>query len=188
MEVAVTGGAARGSSVHYDWGVTKITRDPMGGSSMHERLATARVAPSAYQAMRALGQYVETSGLEYSLLELVKLRASFMNGCAYCIDMHTKDAIAAGETTQRLFAVAAWREAPFFTARERAALAWTDSVTDVANQGVDDDLFAEARAAFSERELVDLTMAIITINGWNRLAIAFQPEVGKHTPPSAATR
>lgn len=149
---------------------------------MDERLSVAHVAPGAYEAMRGLGTYVDASGLEYSLLELVKLRASFMNGCAYCIDMHTRDALAAGETSQRLFAVAAWRDAPFFTPRERAALAWTELITDVAGHGVEDEDFAAARAEFSARELVDLTMAIITINGWNRLAIAFRPEVGKHTP------
>src|SRR5205085_10739698 len=138
---------------------------------MTQRLKAAQVAPQAYQAMLAMENYVRQSGLEHSLLQLVKLRASYMNGCAYCVDMHTKDARAEGETEQRLYAVAVWRETPFFTPRERAALAWTEAVTDIA-RGVQEDTFEEARRHFTDAELVNLTMAVVTINGWNRLSVS----------------
>ena len=147
---------------------------------MSERLQAVRVAPGAYQAMRGIGDYVEASGLEPRLLELVKLRASFMNGCAYCIDMHTKDARVAGETEQRLYAVPVWHETPFFSPRERAALEWTEAVTDVAGTGVPDSAYATVRAQFSEREVVDLTMAIVAINAWNRFAISFRSVPGSY--------
>lgn len=143
----------------------------------------ARVAPEAYQALFALEQFVRSTGLEQSLIELVKLRASYINGCAYCVDMHTKDARAAGETEQRLFAVPVWRETPFFTPRERAALAWTEAVTLIANtHDVPDTIYDEVRAHFTEREIVNLTMAVITINGWNRLAVPFRATVGEYQP------
>ncbi len=112
----------------------------------------------------------------------MKLRASYLNGCAYCVDMHAKDARAAGETEQRVYAVPVWRETPFFTPRERAALAWTEAVTDVGGSGVGDEVYAEARAHFDEAELVDLTMCVIAINGWNRLAVSFRSEVGTYRP------
>jgi AhpD family alkylhydroperoxidase len=142
------------------------------------RLEYARIAPEAVRAQRGLESYVHGSGLEPSLVELVKLRASMINGCAYCVDMHTKDARLAGETEQRLYAVAVWHETPFFTPRERAALSWTDALTDLAHQDVSDDLFRAVRVHFDERELVDLTMAVIAINGWNRLAVGFRTPVG----------
>jgi AhpD family alkylhydroperoxidase len=148
---------------------------------MTQRLEAAQVAPQAYQTMLGMENYVRQSGLEHALLELVKLRASYMNGCAYCIDMHTKDARAEGETEQRLYAVAVWRETPFFTPRERAALAWTEAVTDIA-RGVPDETFEEVRRHFTEAELVNLTMAVVTINGWNRLSISFRTEVGTYQP------
>src|SRR3954464_9465055 len=138
---------------------------------MTQRLKAAQVAPQAYQAMLGMENYVRQSGLEHSLLELVKLRASYMNGCAYCIDMHTKDARANGETEQRLYALSAWRETPFFTDKERAALALTEAVTLVAETHVPDDVVAEARRHFDEAELSQLVFAIATINAWNRLAI-----------------
>ena len=128
--------------------------------------------------MSALENYVRQSGLEPALLELVKLRASQINGCAYCIDMHTKDARAEGESEQRLYAVVAWRETPFFTERERTALAWTEAVTMVSQGNVSEEVYGDARQHFSEKELVDLTLAIIAINGWNRLAIRFRSGVG----------
>jgi AhpD family alkylhydroperoxidase len=149
---------------------------------MTVRIRYPRVAPDAYRAMAALQQYANDCGLEHSLMELVKLRASYMNGCAYCVDMHTKDARVAGETEQRLYAIPVWRETPFFTPRERAALAWTESVTALGAEGVPDDVYAEARAHFDEAELVRLTMVIITINGWNRLSVAFRSEVGSYQP------
>jgi AhpD family alkylhydroperoxidase len=132
--------------------------------------------------MSAMQQYVNGTGLEPLLLELVKLRASYINGCAYCIDMHSKDTRVLGETEQRIYAIPVWRETPFFTPRERAALAWTEAVTEISKGGVSDALYAEAREHFEERELVELTMAVIVINGWNRLAIPFHAEVGSYQP------
>jgi AhpD family alkylhydroperoxidase len=151
---------------------------------MNERMRYPRVNPGAFRAMMAMEHYVDGSGLERELLELVKLRASYINGCAFCVDMHTKDARAAGESEQRLYAVPIWRETPFFTPRERAALAWTEAVTDVARSGIDDETYAEARAHFDEAELVDLTLAVIAINGWNRLNVAFRTEAGRYQPGS----
>ena len=149
---------------------------------MKSRLEYAKVAPGALAAMRGVEDYVHGSGLERPLLELVKVRASQLNGCAYCLDMHTKDARAAGEKEQRLYAVAAWHEAPFFTERERAALAWAEAVTRVGKTHVPDDVYELARSQFSEKELVDLTMAVVAINGWNRLAIAFRSVPGSYKP------
>lgn len=151
---------------------------------MDERMRYPRVNLGAFRAMMDMEKYVDGSGLERELLELVKLRASYINGCAFCVDMHTKDARSAGEREQRLYAVPVWRETPFFTPRERAALAWTEAVTDVARGGVDDEVYAEARAHFGEAELVDLTLAVIAINGWNRLNIAFRTEAGRYQPGS----
>ena len=153
---------------------------------MSPRLSYGRAAPGAYRAMKTMQDYVDSCGLEHSLLELVKLRASYMNGCAYCVDMHTKDARAAGETEQRIYAVPVWREAPFFTPRERAALAWTEAVTDIGRAGVPDDVYDQAREHFEETELVNLTAAIVTINGWNRYAISFRSEVGSYQPQRRA--
>ncbi len=130
--------------------------------------------------MLDLEMYVrKSSHLEPSLLELIKMRASQINGCAYCIDMHSKDARAAGETEQRLYALNAWRETPFFTDRERAALAWTEAVTLVSDGHVPDEIYAEARERFTEEDLVNLTMAVVAINGWNRMAIAFRAVPGE---------
>lgn len=153
---------------------------------MERRINYAGVAPDALAAMLNLERYVRESGLEASLLHLVKLRASQINGCAYCVDMHTKDARAAGESEQRLYAVSVWRETPFYTERERAALAWTESVTLIGEKGVPDTLYDEVREHFSEKELVDLTLAVVAINGWNRLAIAFRPPVGEYRPAAVA--
>lgn len=149
---------------------------------MKPRIEYARVAPDAAEAMSGLERYVRHSGLEPALLELVKLRASQINGCAYCIDMHTKDARARGETEQRLYALSAWHETPFYSERERAALAWTEAVTLVADSHVPDDVYELAREQFSEQELVNLTLAVIAINGWNRLAISFRTVPGTYQP------
>ena len=149
------------------------------------RIDYYEVAPGAVKAVRTLEQYVRESGLEHSLVELVKVRASLMNGCAYCVDMHAREARAKGETEQRLFAVPVWREAPFFSPRERAALAWTEAVTDIGRSGVNEALYDEARAHFTDKALVDLTMVVIAINAWNRLAVAFRPQVG--SKPGAVT-
>ena len=132
--------------------------------------------------MSALESYVRQSGLKHSLLELVKTRASQINGCAFCLDMHTKDARAAGETEQRLYTLSTWQETSFFSDRERAALAWTEAVTRVADTQVPDDVFERVRQQFTEKELADLTLAIVTINGWNRLAIAFRKVPGSYQP------
>src|SRR5256885_4339957 len=134
---------------------------------MTARIAAHNIPPAAFKAVSGLEEYLRQSELERSLIELVKLRASYMNGCAYCVDMHTKEARAAGETEQRLYAVPVWRETPFFTPRERAALAWTEAVTEIGHGGVSDELYSSARAHFSEAELVNLTMAVIAINAWN---------------------
>ena len=146
------------------------------------RLEYAKAAPGASAAMYSVERYVRECGLERRLLELIKLRASQINGCAYCVDMHTKDARANGETEQRLYAVVVWREAPFFTERERAALAWTEAVTLVSQGQVPESAFEIARKEFSDKELVDLTMAVIAINGWNRLAISFRKVAGSYQP------
>jgi AhpD family alkylhydroperoxidase len=141
---------------------------------MHQRLDIAKIAPDANKAMIGLQGYVNKSGLEGSLLELVKIRASQINGCASCLAMHVRDASKAGESHERMHLLNAWEEAPIYTARERAALAWTEAVTLVTDGHVPDAVYEEARAQFSEKELVDLTMAIIAINSWNRLAISFR--------------
>jgi AhpD family alkylhydroperoxidase len=151
---------------------------------MEKRLDYSKAAPGSVQAMYKLQKYVDESGLEHSLIELIKTRASQINGCAYCIDMHTKDARAAGETEQRLYALSAWRETPFFTDRERAGLAWAEVITLISETHASDEEYAAAREHFSEEEIVKLTMAIITINGWNRLAIAFRETVGTYQPPT----
>ena len=153
---------------------------------MQPRLEAQKVSPAAYHAMLGLETFVrKSSKLEHSLLELIKTRASQMNGCAFCIDMHTKDARAAGETEQRLYALNAWRETPFFTERERAALAWTEAGTAVSVGQVPDAVYEEAKQHFSEEELVNLTLAIVTINGWNRLSIAFRAVPGEYQPAGA---
>ena len=155
---------------------------------MHQRIDYGKANPQAMAAMRALEGYVRRCGLEHELLELVKTRASQINGCAYCIDMHTKDARAAGETEQRLYLLSAWREAPFYSARERAALAWTEALTRIEH-GVPDEDYRLAREQFTERELVDLSIAFIEINGWNRLAIPFRTPAGTyHRSPAHAAR
>ena len=134
--------------------------------------------------MLDMQRYVDHCSLEKQLLELVKLRASQINGCAYCVDMHSKDLCALGESEQRLYSVVVWREAPFFNDRERAAFAWTEAVTLVSKAGVPDEVYEKARSQFSEKELVDLTMAVIAINGWNRLAVSFRAIAGSYQPPS----
>jgi AhpD family alkylhydroperoxidase len=147
--------------------------------------ATKYLGSALGQAMLNLSRQVETSGLERSLLELVKIRGSQINGCAYCIDMHTKDARAAGESEQRIYALNAWRETPFFTPRERAGLEWTEVVTRVADTGIPDAAYEAVRAQFEEAEFVALTFAVISINGWNRLATASRAPVGSYQPQAA---
>jgi len=138
-----------------------------------QRLDFAKASPSAYKALLGVENYVRESGLEHGLLELVKLRASQINGCGYCVDMHAADARKAGESERRLYAVAVWRETPFFSPRERAALAWTEALTRLSEQPALDADYAALREQFGEREMVDLSLAIAAINSWNRLAIGF---------------
>ena len=145
---------------------------------MEARIDLGQTAEGAYKAMLGLETYVRRSGLERSLVELVKMRASQINGCAYCIDMHWKDARAAGESEQRLYSLDAWRETPFYTDRERAALEWTESVTLLSETHVPDEVYDRVRAHFGEEELVNLTMAVVTINAWNRLAVSFRSGPG----------
>jgi len=140
-------------------------------------------AGDALKPLFALGKYLQTISIERPLIELVLMRASQLNGCAYCLDMHSKDARAAGETEQRLYVLQAWREAPFYSDRERAALAWCEAVTRLDAHGVSDEVFEMARAQFSEKELGDLNMAVILINAWNRIAIPFQSVPGSYQPP-----
>lgn len=144
------------------------------------RLNYGTTLPAATQAMIGLENVVNASTLEPELRELVKLRASQINGCAYCVDMHTKDAIAIGMDQQRLHLTAVWREAPVFTPRERAALAWTEALTRISETGAPDDAYAVVAQAFDPVEQVALTLAIVAINGWNRLAVGFRTPVGSY--------
>lgn len=141
---------------------------------MQPRFDYSQADPASLDAMRALEKHLRTCGLSPTLYELVKIRASQLNGCAFCLDMHTRDARAHGETEQRLHLLAAWRESPLYTERERAALAWTEAITLIAESHAPDDVYAAVRAHFDEKELVQLTLLIGGINTWNRLAIAFR--------------
>jgi AhpD family alkylhydroperoxidase len=148
---------------------------------MESRLEYAKVAPEAYRAMLGLGAYLARCGLEKGLLELIKIRVSQINGCAFCLDMHTKDARALGETEQRIYLLSAWRETPFYTDRERAAFTWAETLTQIGD-GVSDAAFAEVSQHFTEKEVVDLTWAVVSINGWNRVAISFRGVPGLYQP------
>jgi AhpD family alkylhydroperoxidase len=148
---------------------------------MKPRMSFYQAAPDTIKAFIALETQIQSTGLDQSLIELVKTRASQINGCAYCINMHTQDARKQGETEQRLYLLNAWREAPVYTDRERAALAWTEAVTLISETHAPDDVYAEVRTHFSEAETVNLTMLIATINAWNRLAISFRA-----VPPARA--
>lgn len=166
---------------------------------MEARIEYAKVARGAYEAMLGLEKYLKECGLEETLLDLVKLRASQVNGCAYCIDMHWKDLRALGEGEQRLYGLDAWEESPYYSERERAAFAWTEAVTLVREGHVPDEVYEKARAQFSEEELANLTVAVATINAWNRLAISARTVPGgyqsarggkiwKETPTGASGR
>jgi AhpD family alkylhydroperoxidase len=149
---------------------------------MEARFNYAKAAPGVYKAMLGLDQYLEDCGLEESLLHLMRLRASQINGCAYCLDMHWKDLRTSGEQEQRLYSLDAWRECPYYSERERAALAWTEAVTLITAGHVPDAVYEEALAHFSERELSDLTLAVTVINTWNRLSIAARTVPGAYRP------
>ena len=149
---------------------------------MEQRINYMKVASEGYRAMLGLEKYLHDCGLEPRLIHLMKLRASQINGCAYCLDMHWKDLRAINETEQRLYSLDAWQESPFYTERERAALAWTEAVTRVSEGHVPDEVYEKARAQFSEKELADLTLAVATINAWNRLSIAGRTTPGTYQP------
>ncbi len=149
---------------------------------MQPRIDYRKYGQEAFKSIMGLEKYIAESGLDHKLIHMLKLRASQINGCAYCIDMHSQDARAAGETEQRLYALDAWRETPFFTDRERAALAWVESVTLVSQTHVPDDAFEEVKKFFSEKEIVDLTLVAASINLWNRIAIPLRAVPGHYHP------
>jgi len=155
---------------------------------MKPRLSYPKTSPEGVEILGKLEAYIKQSGLEPELVELVKLRASQINGCAFCIDMHTKDARSQGESEQRLYGLSAWREAPFYTPRERAALDWAEHVTLINQNHVPDAVYNQVREHFSEKELVDLTLAVIAINSWNRLAISFHTLAGSYQPNHPVTK
>jgi AhpD family alkylhydroperoxidase len=150
---------------------------------MEPRIDYQKASPNAVKAMMALEAAVHRTGLEPGLIELVKMRASQINACAYCLDMHSKDARARGETEQRLYGLNAWREAPYYTDRERAALEWTESLTLVSQTHVPDEAFAAVKAQFGDEEIAKLTLAVVAINGWNRFAIGFRAVPGEYISP-----
>lgn len=153
---------------------------------MKPRLNYAKAAPGVYEAMDALDSYLGQCALEESLLNLIRFRASQINGCAYCLDMHSKDLRALGDTEQRLYSLDAWRECPYYTERERAALEWTEAVTRITDGHVSDAVYERARSQLGEQELSDLTLAVAAINAWNRLSIAARLVPGNYTPASVA--
>jgi AhpD family alkylhydroperoxidase len=153
---------------------------------MKSRLSYAKAAPGVFDAMDSLDQYLLSSSLGAPLLDLIRFRVSQINGCAYCLDMHWKDLTALGENPQRLYSLEAWQECPYYSARERAALGWAEAVTLITDGHVPDEVYQAARAQFSEKELADLTLAVATINAWNRLSIAARIEPGTYQPAAVA--
>jgi AhpD family alkylhydroperoxidase len=147
---------------------------------MEQRINAYAMGNKAVNALHGIGQGIKDSSLDPSLLELLYFRVSQMNGCAFCLDVHSKNLRARGETEQRLYVIDAWREAPFYTVKERSALAWAEAITEIGSSSVSDEIYTEAKEHFSETELVDLTMAIIAINGYNRVNIAFGAEIGSY--------
>ena len=158
-----------------------------GENIMKARIDLMHVNPGIIQSMLGLERQVHQARFDSKLLDLVRMRASQINGCAYCLDMHSKDARANGETEQRLYGLEAWRETPYYSERERAALEWTEALTLVAGAGVPDDVYERVREQFSENELVHLSLAIVAINGWNRLNVAARTIPGDYVPGSLAT-
>ena len=144
------------------------------------RLSYVKILPESYRALSGMQKVVDECSLDHKLIELVKIRASQINGCAFCLDMHTKDARAIGETEQRIYMLNAWKESPFYSERERAALLWCETLTLVSNNGAPDEVYAKVDKIFNEKELVELTFAVITINSWNRLSIGFNVEAGEY--------
>src|SRR5215467_13338870 len=158
------------------------------GAPMQSRIDFTKVAPNAVRAMQGLESHIRSTRLESPLLHLVRMRASQINGCAFCLDMHSKDARAEGETEQRLYALNAWRETPFFTDRERAALAWTEALTLIHETHAPDEVYREVKAQFSDEDLVSLSLAVVAINGWNRLCIGFRAVPGTYQAGSLRAR
>jgi len=154
---------------------------------MQPRIDYRRFAPEALKAMMSLESYLGNSSLDHKLLHMLKLRASQINGCAFCIDMHWKDARSLGETEQRLYGLDAWRESPYYTDRERAALAWTEAVTNISTSHAPDEVYEQLRKHFTEAEVVDLVYLISTINAWNRIAISLRAVPGRYQPPQKST-
>ena len=148
---------------------------------MEQRINIVETGPRALQALHGLGKYLGKSQIEKSLIDLINFRVSQINGCAYCLDMHSKDLRAEGESEQRLYVLNAWREAPFYSDRERAALAWAEALTNL-NGAVPDEIYNQAQKYFSETELIDITMVVVAINCWNRINLAFGAPVGTYTP------
>ena len=153
---------------------------------MKARIDPKNVAPGIFQAMLGLERQVRQAGFDNKLLDLVRMRASQINGCAYCLDMHSKDTRANGETEQRLYGLDAWRDAPYYSQRERAALEWTEAITLVSKTHAPDDVYERVREQFSENEIAHLTLAIVAINGWNRLNIAARTVPGDYVAGSLA--
>ncbi len=149
---------------------------------MEQRISASQIGQNAMNTLSGLGAYLVNSPIEQSLLNLIYFRVSQINGCAYCLDMHSKDLRAKGETEQRLYVLDAWRDAPFYTERERAALAWSEAVTKITGGDVPDEIYQKAKEQFSEEELVDLTLAVSTINFYNRINIAFRTTAGTYKP------
>lgn len=147
---------------------------------MSQRIDYQKIAPNAIHGLIQIEKYLQETGMDPKIYELVKLRASQINGCAYCIDMHTKDARAGGETEQRLYSVSVWREAPYYTEKEKAALEWTEALSLISENEVSDEIYKSVRKEYNEKDLVDLTMVIVAINSWNRLAISFRTEPGTY--------
>ena len=148
-------------------------------------LEYGKVSPGVWKAMRGLEDYNASSSIEEKLGHMVRLRASQINGCAYCIDMHSKDLLALGETTQRIISLQTWAESPFYTPREKAALEWTEAVTNLRHGHVSDEVYGRLSKVFTPKELVDLTMILVEINGWNRLSVAFRSDPGKYQPKTS---
>jgi AhpD family alkylhydroperoxidase len=149
---------------------------------METRWNIQTAAPNGIKAMLGLEKYLSACSIDKKLLHMIKLRASQLNGCAYCIDMHWKDARAGGETEQRLYGLDAWREAPYYTQRERAAFEWTEALTQITQGHVPDSVYESVRTQLSETELSDLTLAVVTINAWNRIAISARSPAGAYQP------
>ena len=170
-----------------NWKLVSTSNKTGVAIAMEPRIAYTKYSSNALHALYALEKHIKASGLEEKLLHLIKLRASQINGCAYCIDMHSKDARAAGDTEMRLYALNAWRETPFFTPRERAALAWTEALTLISENHAPDELYEATCKEFNEQELVDLTYAIAAINAWNRLAISMRVVPGQYQPAKGKT-